>query len=71
MPREKNQTRQPKNVPVPDYVEDEYTPTSENKLNLTDLKQKSMPDLMELANTTNRVSGFGPVYFWHFYSLHF
>ena len=35
MPREKNQTRQPKNVPVPDYVEEEYTPTSENKLNLT------------------------------------
>ena len=50
MPREKNQTRQPKNVPVPDYVEEEYTPTSENKLNLTDLKQKSMPELMELAN---------------------
>ncbi|MDP3426385.1 MAG: Rho termination factor N-terminal domain-containing protein, partial [Humidesulfovibrio sp.] len=50
MPREKHQPRQPKNVPVPDYVEDEYTPTSENKLNLTDLKQKSMPELMELAN---------------------
>jgi len=33
-----------------DYVEDDYVATSENKLNLTELKQKSMPELMELAN---------------------
>jgi transcription termination factor Rho len=35
---------------MPDFVEEEYVTTSENKLNLTDLKQKSMPELMELAN---------------------
>jgi transcription termination factor Rho len=48
--------RQPDRLPdrqqdrIPDYVEEEYVSTSENKLNLTDLKQKSMPELMELAN---------------------
>lgn len=48
--------RQPERLPdrqqdrIPDYVEEEYVSTSENKLNLTELKQKSMPELMELAN---------------------
>jgi len=48
--------RQPDRLPdrqqdrIPDYVEEEYVSTSENKLNLTELKQKSMPELMELAN---------------------
>jgi len=49
--------RQPDRLPdrqqdrIPDYVEEEYISTSENKLNLTELKQKSMPELMELANS--------------------
>lgn len=54
---ERQSDRQPDRLPdrqqdrIPDYVEEEYISTSENKLNLTELKQKSMPELMELANS--------------------
>jgi len=50
--QERGQERAPERATerMPDFVEEEYVTTSENKLNLTDLKQKSMPELMELAN---------------------
>ncbi len=45
---ERNQERATERTP--DFVEEDYAPASGNKLNLTELKQKSMPELMELAN---------------------
>jgi transcription termination factor Rho len=45
---ERGQDRNPDRMP--DFIEEDYVTTSENKLNLTELKQKSMPELMELAN---------------------